>query len=277
MPVTAPDDLDSLTPIAPAGPRLHVLIPSAGQGSRAVAAGQGAGQIEGQVQGLAKQYQPLAGQAVLAHTLAAFGALGQQIAGIHVVISPQDMVFSQVMPSFGGELGGAREHLLRCGGASRAESVLNGLRALQAHAKVKASADDWVLVHDAARCLVTPAQLQALIHACLDDPVGGLLALPLADTLKAGADGRVQATLERADKWLAQTPQMFRLGALTQALELAERQGLAVTDEASAMEAQGQMPRLVPGSAQNFKITYPDDFLLAAAILRSRSTSPALA
>ena len=247
----------------PTGPRLYALIPSAGQGSRAVAAGQASGQVEG----LAKQYQPLEGQAVLAHTLDAFRALGEQIAGIHVVISPQDEAFTQVMPGFGGELGGAREQLLRCGGASRAESVLNGLRALQ----TQASAEDWVLVHDAARCLVTPAQLQTLINACLDDPVGGLLALPLADTLKVGADGRVQATLARTDKWLAQTPQMFRLGALTQALEQAERQGLAVTDEASAMEAQGLMPRLVPGSAQNFKITYPDDFVLAAAILRSRS------
>ncbi len=239
----------------PVDARLHVLIPSAGQGSRAVAAGQDVG--------LAKQYQMLGPQTVLAHTLAAFRALGEQIAGIHVVVSPQDDVFTQMLPGFGGP----REYLWRCGGASRADSVLNGLRALQAHA----AADHWVLVHDAARCLVTPLQLQSLIDACRNDPVGGLLALPLADTLKSGADGRVLATLERADKWLAQTPQMFRVGALTQALQLADQQGLTVTDEASAMEAQGHRPRLVPGSAQNFKITYPDDFVLADAILRSRT------
>jgi 2-C-methyl-D-erythritol 4-phosphate cytidylyltransferase len=133
---------------------------------------------------------------------------------------------------------------------------------------------DWVLVHDAARCLVTPAQIQALMDACLGDAVGGLLALPLADTLKAEVDGRVSHTLERAHKWLAQTPQMFRFGALAQALEAAAAQGAPVTDEASAMEAQGLAPLLVSGSAQNFKVTYPQDFRLAQAVLSSRQTPP---
>jgi len=126
-------------------------------------------------------------------------------------------------------------------------------------------------VHDAARCLVTPAQIQALMDACLGDAVGGLLALPLADTLKVEVDGRVSHTLERAHKWLAQTPQMFRFGALAQALEAAAAQGAPVTDEASAMEAQGLAPRLVAGSAHNFKITYPQDFSLAEAVLHARS------
>jgi 2-C-methyl-D-erythritol 4-phosphate cytidylyltransferase len=148
---------------------------------------------------------------------------------------------------------------------------MHGLAELRARG---ARDDDWVLVHDAARCLITPEQIEALMVACADDPVGGLLALPLPDTLKqARSDGessRVAATLDRADKWLAQTPQMFRLGLLAQALDQAERSGAVVTDEASAIEALGLAPRLVPGSAQNFKVTYPEDFALAEAVLQAR-------
>jgi 2-C-methyl-D-erythritol 4-phosphate cytidylyltransferase len=116
--------------------------------------------------------------------------------------------------------------------------------------------------------LVTPLQINALIDACQDDAVGGLLAHQLADTLKSATSGRVANTVDRSDKWLAQTPQMFRLGVLTQALEQA---GDAVTDESSALETIGLQPRLVQASAQNFKVTYPEDFELADAILRSRS------
>jgi 2-C-methyl-D-erythritol 4-phosphate cytidylyltransferase len=122
-------------------------------------------------------------------------------------------------------------------------------------------------VHDAARCLVTPAQINALIDACSGDAVGGLLAHKLADTLKTEADGRVASTLDRSDKWLAQTPQMFRIGALINALQQA---GDRVTDESSAMELMGLKPLLVPGSAQNFKVTYPEDFALAEAVLSAR-------
>jgi 2-C-methyl-D-erythritol 4-phosphate cytidylyltransferase len=142
--------------------------------------------------------------------------------------------------------------------------VANGLVALMQQG---AAATDWVLVHDAARCLVTPQQINTLIDACQHDAVGGLLALPLPDTLKAARDGRVHATLERSDKWLAQTPQMFRIGALQSALQAA---GDAVTDESSAMEIAGLSPLLVQGSAQNFKVTYAQDFALAEAVLLSR-------
>lgn len=111
-----------------------------------------------------------------------------------------------------------------------------------------------------------------LIDACLGDAVGGLLALPLPDTLKAEEGGRVASTVDRVDKWLAQTPQMFRLGALRDALAAHQKHGFAgVTDEASAMEVAGHHPLLVRGSAQNFKVTYPEDFALAEAVLRSRS------
>jgi len=150
------------------------------------------------------------------------------------------------------------------GGLSRAESVANGLHELLARG---AQPHDWVLVHDAARCLVRPEAVQRLIDACHDDEVGGLLALPLADTLKQAHDGRVQATVDRAHKWAAQTPQMFRLGLLQPALAHA---GPAVTDEAGAIEALGHAPRLVRGDFENFKLTWADDFELAERLLASR-------
>ena len=188
------------------------------------------------------------------HTLAAFGAVAN-LAGVLVVVSAGDTFFDD------------RDLACRvadCGGTTRAHSVLNGLGALYA---CGARSNDWVLVHDAARCLITPAQITMLIDACRNDPVGGLLALRLPDTLKREQGGRVAQTLDRQDKWLAQTPQMFRLGQLSEALKAA---GNAVTDESSALEALGRQPLLVEGSAQNFKVTYPADFALADAVLQSR-------
>jgi 2-C-methyl-D-erythritol 4-phosphate cytidylyltransferase len=238
---------DSTPPSARAG-HLHALIPCAGAGTRAGAAGP-------------KQYQVVAGQPLVMHTLAAFAAVSE-LAQVLVVVSPQDDFWPQrSLPT----------NLIKiapCGGSTRAASVFNGLNWLLTQG---AHAHDWVLVHDAARCLIEPTQIRALIAACQDDEVGGLLALPLPDTLKAAQGQRVAATLGRADKWLAQTPQMFRLGSLRQALELA---GDAVTDESSAMEACGLSPLLVPGSAFNFKVTYPQDFALAQAVLHSRQPGP---
>jgi 2-C-methyl-D-erythritol 4-phosphate cytidylyltransferase len=190
----------------------------------------------------------------------------QRLAATLVVLSPDDDQFEACAPGFTGD----RAWVARCGGASRAATVAQGLVALQARG---AGAGDWVLVHDAARCLVTPQLVDALIDACLGDPVGGLLALPLPDTLKQEVDGRSHATVPRADKWLAQTPQMFRLGALLDALAAKLADGFAgITDEASAMELAGQAPLLVAGSAHNFKVTYPQDFALAQAILQTRKT-----
>jgi 2-C-methyl-D-erythritol 4-phosphate cytidylyltransferase len=132
--------------------------------------------------------------------------------------------------------------------------------------------DDWVLVHDAARCLLQPAWVDRLIEACLGDDVGGLLALPLADTLKAEQAGRVQSTVSRNGKWAAQTPQMFRLGLLRQALAAASRQQeFVVTDESSAVEVLGLQPLLVPGSVENFKVTFPEDFALAERLLSAQA------
>jgi 2-C-methyl-D-erythritol 4-phosphate cytidylyltransferase / 2-C-methyl-D-erythritol 2,4-cyclodiphosphate synthase len=174
-----------------------------------------------------------------------------------VVLAPGDSQFEAAAPGFKGAVE-------RMGGATRAATVRAGLSALKRHG---ARDNDWVLVHDAARCLVHPAWIERLIDACIDDAVGGLLALPLADTLKQADDnGRAKTTVDRRGKWAAQTPQMFRLGLLEQALDAA---GAAVTDDASAIEALGHAPLLVAGHADNFKLTWPEDFERAERVLRS--------
>jgi 2-C-methyl-D-erythritol 4-phosphate cytidylyltransferase len=232
---------DAKSPI----PRFFALIPCAGIGSRAIATGAAP---------IPKQYQPVAGQPMVMHTLAAFASV-PRITDVLVVVAMGDDFFERQSSTC---------VVSDCGGATRAESVFNGLHDLFEQG---AQGHDWVLVHDAARCLITPAQINALIDACQDDAVGGLLAHKLADTLKSEDQGRVAATVPRIDKWLAQTPQMFRIGMLSQALQSA---GAEVTDESSAIEALGLAPKLVPGSAQNFKVTYPEDFALAEAVLQSR-------
>ncbi len=226
-------------------PRCYALVPAAGSGSRSGADGP-------------KQYVQLAGRAMMAHTLMALAQV-PDLAATLVVLAPDDDQFEAALPEFSGD--GC--WLARCGGASRAETVANGLRELQARG---AQPHDWVLVHDAARCLLRPEWVERLIAACESDEVGGLLAQPLADTLKASHQGRVEATIARADKWAAQTPQMFRLGLLMPALAQA---GEAVTDEASAVEALGHSPLLVACSIENFKVTWPADFALAERLLGS--------
>ncbi len=221
--------------------RFYALVPCAGTGSRAGTNGP-------------KQYERIAGQPMVWHTLAAFAAV-RRIARTLVVVAPGDGFFERNATS---------ALVVACGGATRAASVTNGLYELR---RVGATEQDWVLVHDAARCLIWPALVDALIDACVQDEVGGLLAHKLPDTLKREEGGRVVETLQREDKWLAQTPQMFRIGMLMQALE---RCGGNVTDEASAIEALGHRPLLVPGAIQNFKVTFPDDFALAEAVLKGR-------
>ena len=227
--------------------RFYVVIPCAGFGSRAGTP-------------LPKQYQTIAGLPMVVHTLNAFASVTRLSRGV-LVVAPADGHMDDVLKTYPQPLFAA----VRKGGATRADSVGAGLRELLISG---ASETDWVLVHDAARCMVTSEQINALIDACHTDAVGGLLAHKLADTLKCETqEGRVAHTVDRADKWLAQTPQMFRLGPLLNALAHA---GDAVTDESSAMELMGQSPRLVAGNAQNFKVTYPEDFALAEAIFNSR-------
>lgn len=228
-------------------PRCYALVPAAGVGARAGAVGP-------------KQYALLAGRAMLAHTLAALAQV-PGLAATMVVLSPHDDQFESAVPEFHGE----RDWVARCGGATRAQSVANGMNELSERG---AQPHDWVLVHDAARCLLRPAWVEKLMAACRDDEVGGLLALPLADTLKQSVDGRVTATVDRREKWAAQTPQMFRLGLLQSALAAA---GDTVTDEASAIEALGHQPLLVQGAMENFKVTWPADFDLAERLLRTRA------
>ena len=218
-------------------PRFFALVPAAGIGERSGA-------------GMPKQYVDIAGRPMLAHTLAALAGV-PRLAQTLVVLSPDDDRFEAALPDHAG-------WAARVGGASRAESVLGGLAELR---KRGATDDDWVLVHDAARCLLRPEWVDALIDACANDAVGGLLAQPIADTLKASdTDGRVTATVDRRDKWAAQTPQMFRLGLVERALTA---MGAAATDEASAVEALGLAPQLVRASMANFKVTWPEDFELA--------------
>ncbi len=228
-----------------APPKMWALVPCAGNGSRSGAAGP-------------KQYALLEGLPMVQHTLRALAGV-QRLAGLLVVVSAGDVFFDTAERPHGVPV-----WVAHCGGATRAGSVRNGLEALLSHG---AQLHDWVLVHDAARCLITPADVNRLIDACQHDAVGGLLALKVADTLKQDLHGRVRATVDRSDKWLAQTPQMFRVEALQSALHAA---GDAVTDEASALECVGLSPLLVAGSAHNFKVTYPQDFALAQAVLAMR-------
>ena len=227
-------------------PRFFALVPAAGTGTRSGANGP-------------KQYVKLAGRAMLAHTLDALAAV-PEIASTLVVLSADDHEFEAAVPEFRGE----HAWVARCGGATRAQSVANGL-----HALIERGAQpfDWVLVHDAARCLLRPQWVEKLIRACADDEVGGLLALPVADTLKQASGERVSLTIDRSAKWAAQTPQMFRLGLLRLALA---GECDTVTDEASAVEALGHQPLLVAGAMENFKVTWPSDFELAERMLRTR-------
>lgn len=215
----------------------------------------GSGQRFGQE--LPKQYMPLAGRTVIEWSLLPF-LDDPRCAGIVVALAPADAHFLK-LPL-------VRDPRIATvpGGAQRADSVLAALESL------RDGADEWVLVHDAARPCVTRAEVDALLEAAAADAVGGLLAVPLADTLKREVDGRVHETPSREALWRALTPQMFRLGALRTALQAASALRRSPTDEAQALEWQGHQPRLVPGSPQNLKITTAADLTLAAAILSQR-------
>jgi 2-C-methyl-D-erythritol 4-phosphate cytidylyltransferase len=228
-------------------PRRFGLIPAAGGSSRFGGAEP-------------KQYALLAGVPILRHTIR---GLNESIAleAVFVVLARDDGHYAQRI----GDLPGVMP--LYCGGPTRAESVANGLAAIGQYV----AAEDWVLVHDAARPCVDVATLHRLLNELEDEPVGGLLAIPLADTLKraeSGAGLRVASTEDRAGMWCAQTPQMFRYAILQHALRQAY--GKTITDEAQAVEALGVKPRLVLGSPANIKVTYPEDLELAEAILARR-------
>jgi 2-C-methyl-D-erythritol 4-phosphate cytidylyltransferase len=222
--------------------RYFALLPAAGVGARMGVSHP-------------KQYLEIHGRPMIWHAIRAFET-HPDIDGIYVVISPDDGWW----PGYDWS-GFAKLTVLRRGGATRAETVLNGLAAIAGDV----AAADWVLVHDAARPCLTRDLLDKLMGELGDDPVGGILATPVADTLKRQAgDGRIAETVPRAGLWGAQTPQMFRHGMLRKALEKAGKQ---VTDEASALELVGHSPRLVESNLGNLKVTYPRDLEMARLLL----------
>ncbi len=235
--------------------RLVALIPAAGGGSRFGSA-------------LPKQYADLGGLPLLVRAMDRLAA-ALDLAATTVALAPDDALYDRIVgPRAGVET-------LRCGGASRAETVANALAAMASHCRD----DDWVLVHDAARPCVPAEALRRLVAELADDAVGGLLAIPVADTLKREdreTPARVLRTEDRSGLWRAQTPQMFRCGVLRAAF--ARPGALAATDEAQAVEALAatgacSRPWLVAGSTLNIKVTYPGDLALAAAILAAQEGS----
>jgi len=234
-------------------PRFWAVVPAAGLGSRMGSARP-------------KQYLPLAGRPVLDHTLARLRA-EPRIGAVVVALAGGDRYW----PSLDGATassGGTPVHTV-AGGAERCHSVLNALEGLAA----LANEADWVLVHDAARPCLRREDLSKLMDTLAEHRVGGLLGLPVSDTLKrCREDGDVIATVDRAGLWRALTPQMFRLGMLRQALRAALSEGVLVTDEAAAMERAGWTPRMVHGHGDNIKITHPQDLALAELYLRQQES-----
>lgn len=205
-----------------------------------------------------KQYAALAGRPMLWHAIRAVCV--PPVESVLVVLAPDDRNFARHdWGAFEGRL-----EPLYCGGQSRRDSVYNGLVA----SRDAVHADDWVLVHDAARPCLARKDLEVLIQETQSDEVGGILALPVAETVKREAKGRIERTEDRSQLWLAQTPQMFRAGLLMQALQRARG---PVTDEASAVEQLGLKPKLVPGSRENLKVTWPEDLAIAEGILKGRA------
>jgi len=222
--------------------RLFGLIPAAGSGARFGAT-------------VPKQYADIGGRPMLFHAVRALAA-HPAIEVVFVVLAIDDRRFAGVDWSMFGE----RVAPLFCGGPTRRTSVYNGLIAIAD----SVDPDDWVLVHDAARPCLDGRTLARLIETLESDPVGGILAVPVADTLKrAGENERIMRTEPREGLWQAQTPQMFRHGVLLHALGASGE----VTDEAGAVEAVGLAPRLVAGSARNLKVTYPEEVAVAAALI----------
>ena len=229
-------------------PRYFALIPTAGSGTR----------LGGETP---KQYLEIAGKCLLAHAAATLLA-EQRIVKIFIATLPEDPYAERfpAMPGLDAPL------VLPCGGATRAQTVLNGLRLMEGHGVLD---NDWVLVHDAARPCLSATALSRLIDEVGNDVVGGLLAVPVSDTIKHGDEHqRVIATQPRAGLWQAQTPQMFRAGTLRNALHNASLEN--ITDEASAIEAAGMRPKLVMGERSNIKVTYRDDLPLVEWLLARR-------
>jgi 2-C-methyl-D-erythritol 4-phosphate cytidylyltransferase len=228
-------------------PAYWVVVPAAGIGARMEA-------------DCPKQYLPLVDKTVIEHTLSSLLAI-PQLSGIYVALGAADNYWPQLPIA-------THDLIHRVEGAQeRSGSVLNALIALSATAKD----DDWVLVHDAARPCVLIEDIQRLMNALVDHQIGGILAVPVSDTLKQVKDGHIISTQDRRGLWQAQTPQMFRLGLLRNCLSKALEEQKIITDEASALEAFGYAPAIVQGRSSNLKITYPEDLLMASLWLQQRT------
>jgi 2-C-methyl-D-erythritol 4-phosphate cytidylyltransferase len=223
--------------------RFWAVVPAAGVGKR----------MGGDIP---KQYLPVMGKPVLQHTLERLLSV-ETLAGINVALGNEDGYWPDL------PLHGNPRIRAVPGGRERADSVHSALL----HLKDRAKPDDWVLVHDAARLCITRSDVLKLIETLQDDPIGGILALPVSDTLKTVENGRITGTPDRSRVWRALTPQMFRYGLLCQALADAAEQGAIVTDEASAVELAGYQPKIVEGRPDNLKITRPEDLPLATFYL----------
>ena len=232
-------------------PEFWAIVPAAGAGRRM-----------GDV--IPKQYLPLGGKTVIEHTLDTLLSC-QRLAGVILVLSPDDERWAGIQQRY-------TEQPLETvtGGAERCHSVLNGLD----HLVARVSADDWALVHDAARPCVRLEDIERLMSTLESSTEGGLLGVPVADTMKrVDDDVCISGTVDRDGLWHAYTPQMFRVGVLRAALQQAISDGQQVTDEANAMELAGYRPRMVQGSRDNIKITVPSDLALAAFYLQAGDSS----
>lgn len=231
--------------------KFWAIVPAAGAGTRMGV-------------DIPKQYLTLGDRTVLEHTLDTLLSC-QRLSGVILVLSQADERWTEIAPRYSRQ---ALETV--SGGAERCHSVLNGLD----HLAIHATDDDWVLVHDAARPCVRAEDIERLMKTLGSSDEGGLLGVPVADTMKRVDDElRITDTVDREGLWHAYTPQMFRAGALRTALQQAIGNGYPVTDEANAMELAGYRPRMVQGARDNIKITVPSDLPLAAFYLQSRQSS----
>ena len=230
--------------------QVHVLIPAAGRGTR-----YGGARL--------KQYLPVAGRSVLAHSIKAF-QFHPMISSITVILAEEDQLFESSV----GRLAASVNTVI--GGNTRAQSVRNGLQFISDNY----SNADWALVHDAARPCLSSSRLETFLEQGLESENGAILAMPVGDTLKRAGDSQeIVATVDRSMLWAAQTPQLFRVGALAEAIDAAQKAGCDLTDEASAMEFAGVKPLLVMGSAANIKITHSSDLAIAEALFARKEQS----
>lgn len=230
--------------------KVHALIPAAGRGLRFGGA-------------VLKQYMPVCGKAVLAHSIRVF-QFHPMITGITVILAENDQWFESAV----GSLVSTVETVT--GGDTRAQSVRNGLQFINDNYPET----EWALIHDAARPCLSPDCLDRLLEQGLNSPDGAILAMPVGDTLKReGDENEITDTVDRTGLWVAQTPQLFRVEALANAIDAALREGCELTDEASAMEFVGARPKLVLGSVANIKITHPTDLAIAEVLLGRKEKS----